>query len=203
MNSEDRELWIARYEERLKVFGVSPEALGWGGGRERQDLRFRTALEFLKFSSKPVNSILDVGCGFGDLGNWLIGHYPDIAYTGIDINPSLIDLGMGNGVLNLSTQPLETFEPKSFDLVVANGIFNYRMLNESHENYVEQMLSKLLSVSKVGIAVDFMSTHVEFEHENAFHCPQELIVNTIRNFTRRFVIRNDYLDFEFMAYAFL
>ena len=203
MNPDDRDLWIARYNERLKVLGVSTEALGWGGGRKIQDLRFRVALEFLKFSSKPVNSILDVGCGFGDLGNWLIQNHPEITYTGIDINPSLIDSGLKRRNLNLSTQELDTFEPKSFDLVVANGIFNYRLLNENHESYVAQMLTKFLVVSKVGIAVDFMSTHVDFQHENAFHCPQELVVNTIRNFTRRFVIRNDYLDFEFMAYAYV
>jgi SAM-dependent methyltransferase len=203
MNPEDRDLWIARYNERFELFGVSTESLGWGGGRERQNLRFKIALEFLMFSPKPVKSILDVGCGFGDLGKWLNEHYPKISYTGIDINPNLVEAGLSQGVLNLSTRALDTYESNSIDLVIANGIFNYRMLNENHENYVEQMLSKFLDISNVGIAVDFMSTHVDFQHKNAFHCPLDLVVNTVQKSTRRFIIRNDYLDFEFMAYAYV
>jgi SAM-dependent methyltransferase len=38
-------------------------------------------------------SILDVGCGRGDFGNHLLKQFPNIQYTGIDLNPLLVDVG--------------------------------------------------------------------------------------------------------------
>ena len=203
MNPEDKQHWLDRYGERLDQWGVSPEALGWGGGRERQAMRFKSSLDFQLFTQKPITSILDVGCGFGDLGVWLAKNYPSISYVGIDINPDLIAKGRDRYKLDLSIRDMYEFESNSFDLVISNGVFNYRMKNENHEEYVEKCLTQFISLARVGISVDFMSTYVDFTHENAFHCTEQFAINIIKQFTRRYTIRNDYLDFEFMLYAYL
>jgi SAM-dependent methyltransferase len=203
MNPVDKNKYIERYNERLLKFGVSPEALGWGGGRERQSLRFRVAMEFILFEKRPVVSVLDVGCGFGDFGVWLKQNIPNIEYYGIDINPSLIEEGRKNYGLNLSVTDVNSLPNASFDLVVANGIFNFRLQNESHEEYVQNMLGRFMEIARIGIAVDFMSSFVDFRHSGAFHCPESLIIETIKSRTKRYVVRNDYLDYEYTAYAFL
>jgi hypothetical protein len=38
-------------------------------------------------------SVLDVGCGRGDFGNYLLQQFPNIRYTGIDLNSLLIEVG--------------------------------------------------------------------------------------------------------------
>lgn len=43
--------------------------------------------------SPNTKSILDVGCGRGDFGNFVKNIYPDISYTGIDLNQLMIDAG--------------------------------------------------------------------------------------------------------------
>jgi len=203
VNPKDRSSWLARYNERLAMFGVSPEALGWGGGKDRQFKRFRAAIEFSLFDERPVQSVLDVGCGFGDFGAWLAKYKPDIRYTGFDINPVLIEEGCKQHGLDLIAGDVGSVPSRSYDLVVANGIFNRRMEFEDHEEYVRSMLNRFMEIARIGIAVDFMSTYVEFSHPGAFHCPETLIIDAIKGKTRRYVIRNDYLDYEYIAYAYL
>lgn len=203
MNPEDRNSWLVRYNERLAKFGVSPEALGWGGGKERQCKRFRAAMEFSLFQDRPVESVLDVGCGFGDFGAWLVECKSDVKYTGIDINPALVEEGRKRYGLDLSVTDVAAVPDRSYDLVVANGIFNFQMQHEDHEAYIREMLGRFMTIARVGIAVDFLSTYVDFRHPGAFHCPETLVVDTIKARTKRYVIRNDYLDYEYMAYAYL
>lgn len=203
MNPEDRNSWLARYNERLAKFGVSPETLGWGGGKERQWKRFRAAMEFSLFDERPVESVLDVGCGFGDFGAWLADCKSDVRYTGIDINPALVEAGRARHGLDLAVMDVGSVPDRSYDLVVANGIFNFRMQHENHEAYVRGMLGRFMAIARVGIAVDFMSTYVDFSHPGAFHCPETLVVDAIKARTKRYVIRNDYLDYEYIAYAYL
>lgn len=38
-------------------------------------------------------TVLDIGCGRGDFGNHLLQQFPNIQYTGIDLNPLLIEVG--------------------------------------------------------------------------------------------------------------
>ena len=52
---------ISTYENQLKKFGPVPAALGCPKGR--QDIRFEALTEYLI----KGNSLLDYGCGFGDL----------------------------------------------------------------------------------------------------------------------------------------
>lgn len=203
MNPEDRNNWLSRYNERFAKFGVSPEALGWGGGRERQFKRFRAAMEFSLFDERPIKSILDVGCGFGDFGAWLAECKSEVEYTGIDINPVLVKAGIERYGLDLSAMDVALLPDKSFDLVVANGVFNFRMQHEEHEAYVKDMLNHFMAIARVGIAVDFMSTYVDFSHAGGFHCPETLVIDAIKVKTKKYVIRNDYLDYEYMAYAYL
>ena len=71
MNSKDVNLYIERYNQRLDKFGYSPESLGWGGGKERQFVRFKALTEI---GVEKHDSLLDVGCGFADLYEYLKLH---------------------------------------------------------------------------------------------------------------------------------
>ena len=203
MNKQDLEDYLARYNNRLNSYGYDPRSLGWGGGKERQNLRFDKTLNFINFTIQPIHSILDVGCGFGDLGNWLSSHFPNIHYTGIDINSNLIEIGKRRFGLNLyQKNNIFDFEENSFDFVISNGIFNAQLLYENQLDYLEEYLISFHKICKVGFSCDFMSTYVDFKHPGSYHTKEQDVINIIKKFTKRYIIRNDYLDFEFMIYVF-
>src|SRR3990172_3106137 len=73
MLEHDRSETIARYRERYRQFGYDPRTLGWNKGR--QQARFAAVLDAL---GRDFASILDVGCGFGDL----FGHLTTLGWRG-------------------------------------------------------------------------------------------------------------------------
>ena len=63
MNSRDIEIYLERYNNRLKEFGYDAKTLGWGGGKNKQFERFKALTEI---GIQEGDSVLDFGCGFAD-----------------------------------------------------------------------------------------------------------------------------------------
>src|SRR5580698_2884517 len=87
MNDRDKDNIINRYNERLNRYGYSSETLGWGK-KDRRKLRFHILSSQWNFDGC---SVLDFGCGFGDFYAFAIESGLKIDYTGVDINPDLIN----------------------------------------------------------------------------------------------------------------
>ncbi len=200
MNQNDKNECLSRYNERFSKLGFTPEALGWSGGKEKQEMRFRAALGIEKCIDKKLSSILDFGCGFGDFGDYLRRTRPEISYVGVDINPQLIEEGRKRYQVALyNSEDLDRLIP-NYDVAVINGVFNYRLQFESHEQFIYTTLESLLAKCKYGVAADFLSEFVEFSHPGAYHCTYKTITNIAHDLNARFVIRADYLKYEFMVY---
>jgi len=87
LSSAEQCITIKRYSDRFKKFGYSPKSLGWDKGK--QEVRFQVLTSQYDFTSKTV---LDIGCGFGDLSKFLSINYKDnYQYFGIDLVPDLIN----------------------------------------------------------------------------------------------------------------
>src|SRR5688572_270423 len=88
MDSQDRDRIVDRYNQRLAEFGQDPRTLA-SGPPERRELRF-AVLKAVGIESGM--SVLDVGCGFGDFYRWLRDQGVNVRYTGVDINPALVEI---------------------------------------------------------------------------------------------------------------
>jgi SAM-dependent methyltransferase len=201
MNEHDKKACINRYNERLQKHGYSVKTLGWGGDKARQELRFRTALELVNHTEGKITSVLDVGCGFGDFGEYMSKAGLNIAYKGIDINPTLVKVGKEKyPKLDLSVNDVLLLNNVKYDLVMASGIFSYELKKENIFDYINRMTSKFYEFCNVGVYVDFMSTYVDFKHPNAFHYPEYHAFDLGKRLSKRVVLRNDYLDYEYCLY---
>jgi len=77
------------HKSLLEEYGDnSAKALGWVSS-EAQLARFEVIKELADFN---YQSILDVGCGFGDLRAYLGNYYPHLRYFGIEQIPVLLDV---------------------------------------------------------------------------------------------------------------
>lgn len=212
MNKEDKKKYLNRYNERLKEFGYDPKSLGWGtGGIDRQFVRFKHLLEIEKFASHQAISLLDIGCGFGDCYKFIKQNNLKIKYTGVDINNSLIDVASqkhpegiffcGDILEKDFYDLISNKSQKKYDIVIASGIFNYKLGNENQYDYICGMLESMFSLSRLGVAADFLTDDVDFEHEGAFHTSIQILYSLSRkNITKKSIFRNDYLDYEFILY---
>jgi SAM-dependent methyltransferase len=200
MNKDDIEKYLERYNDRLEKYGFAPESLGWGGGRERQNLRFEVLSEI---GIKNGDSVLDVGCGFADLYNYLKECGWEGNYFGVDINGNLLDVAK-NVYPEVNVRKLdilESVEELRFDWVVSSGIFNAKLSFENNFDYIKRMLERMVDISVKGVFSDFMSIYVDYQHPDAYHTPHNDLIDFLRrDLNKKFVLRMDYLPFEYCIY---
>lgn len=197
MKEEDKKAIIKRYNERLKIYGYDPRALGWFKGR--QPIRFKVLSEIGNLNNC---SILDVGCGFGDLCGFLIKRGLNIRYTGYDINSNLIKIAK-------EIYPDALFEVKdiekeeindNFDWIFASGVFEFKLSDD--KLFVQSMLRKIFEICNKGVAVDFISDYVDFKNEEANYASPGEIFSFCKTLSRRVTLRHDYMPFEFCVYIY-
>lgn len=197
MEASDRQDYTERYERRLRQFGYSPETLGWGK-HGRQEVRFgvlsRPILEC------PDSSVLDVGCGFADLYDYLVAHGWHGCYCGIDIVPGLLQVAReGHPDLDLRELDITAtgLQLGIYDFVVASGVFNAKLRVGDNLEHIERTLRKIYHLAHVAVCVDFLSTHVDFQHPDGWHTDPAWAFTLGKSLSRRVVLRHDYMPFEF------
>jgi SAM-dependent methyltransferase len=202
MKTEDRLDFVQRYEKRLQEFGYSPATLGWGVNG-RQEVRFPVLAEFAL--RLPDSSVLDVGCGFCDLyeflkkGGWH-GHY-----TGIDIVPGLLDVARQRHP-NLDVRELDITDEATvlddYDFVIASGTFNAALPSGSNDFNVETAMRSMYQHSRIATCIDFLSTYVDFQKPGAYHTDPSWAFSAAQKLTRRVFLRHDYMPYEFSIFLF-
>jgi trans-aconitate methyltransferase len=134
-------------------------------------------------------------------GLFMKNEYPNLRYTGIDINENLInegkklfpdlDLRVGN-ILDMNIE--------NYDLVCASGVFNFELKNENQLKYIQNLVNRFYELSNSIVSVDFLSSYVDFKHDGSYHTKVEDIFEIAKKLSKRVVVRNDYLDFEYCVY---
>jgi SAM-dependent methyltransferase len=199
MLDEDRGETRARYAARYREFGYDPRTLGWHKGRQR--VRFAAALETV---GTRFGSLLDVGCGFGDLFGYLRDRGWQGNYLGVDICPELLDEGRKRfgprgaqfECIDLSSESLAF----SADVAVALGVFNHRLKGDNLE-FVAQMLHALWAHSTQAMLVDFLSTTADRPKPDLFHADPDVILRMALGYSKRVRLEHSYMPFEFLVAA--
>ena len=115
------------YNSRVNQFGYSAKSVGWQSF-EQQKLRFKILVSDLNLENV---TLLDVGCGFGDLFEFIIFKKINLkGYIGIDISEEMIEYAK-----NRIADPKASFKVQNFlssdfppsDVVIMSGVLNYRV----------------------------------------------------------------------------
>ena len=156
---------VSRYSARYCRYGRDVRTLGWGT-RDQQQYRFSQAVD--AYGAIREASILDIGCGFGDLLGFLRskGDF-DGQYIGWDINEALIQEAVKRyadvpavsfEVMDILQSP-QVVEPVA-DVGVMLGLLNFN-LGAAADNcaYSELMIRKASAFVKKALIVDFLSSY--------------------------------------------
>jgi SAM-dependent methyltransferase len=119
-----REL-LAFFDRQLRDHGDAPQALRWTAAGQRG--RYEAFLGLI--GPLEGRSLLDFGCGKGDLLSFLEERGVRCSYTGVDVNEGLVALARRKhpGAQFLCRDLEEDPLPRRFDVVVACGVFNLRI----------------------------------------------------------------------------
>ena len=198
------------YERFFADHGDTFRGVGWTKSQEETDLRYEVMLGVIRPETEEPVELLDFGCGLAHLYEYLQRRPPrvPVSYSGLEITPSLLDAAKRKfpelplyGVdITRGTDGLP-----EFDYVVANGVFTYKdgLGHEEMLDYWRRMLPSLFRLARVGMAFNVMSKHVEWERDDLFHLPLDVMSSFVsENLSRRFVIRHDYPLFEYTTYVY-
>lgn len=188
---------IEYFEQLYKQHGMDEKSLGWS--KHKQPLRFEQVCR----SFGNAQSILDVGCGFGDLYSYLQVHYADFEYYGIDILDKFIVIAQqmhntGNAKFACSDMKDLPWD-RQWDWVVECGLFGLKQYDENGMyEYISQCMRSALGLSKKGIAFNFLSDKVDYKTSNQdFHASPEKVLNIAYGYSRRVILDNSVLPFEY------
>lgn len=192
MNEADKQKVIESYDARFKEYGYDPRTLGWGKARHR--LRYHALLSQWELAGL---SLLDFGCGFGDLYGYCIEKGLDVDYHGIDINTTLIEEGKRHyPEANLKVcDALNGGMSETFDIVVASGLFNTKI--DDNQGFVESAFEFFRKTCKLGFAANFLSSNVDYRSDGLNYSDPGEILSVAYSCSRRLVLLNNYMPFEF------
>jgi SAM-dependent methyltransferase len=129
------------------------EALGWCGTQD-QLARYKVLVNVGDLNGA---SILDIGCGYGDLKAFLDQYFSDFDYIGIDQMPEFIaEAKARHGHCSRTTfcqTDFCTAELPHVDYVFASGALCYRCKNE---RFYSDMICKLYNSAKVAFAFNML-----------------------------------------------
>jgi len=149
------------YESHVRRYGYGYRALGFGR-RSSQEKRFGA---LAKIGELDGASVLDVGCGFGDLLAWLRARGVQARYTGVDLVPAMIERcrkrfndGGAEGPARFLVGDALTWVPPDhhrYDYVIASGIFGYAAKDTRAR--IQPTLERLFDMARTAMAVNFLS----------------------------------------------
>lgn len=189
------------YQNKFKKFGVDHKSLLWKS-RGAAHQRFRQFWAEIDFTNK---SVLDVGCGFGEFGKFLVKRYKGVDYMGVDIVPEFIEEAR-------KQLPSCQFEVKDlfndeirekFDVVIASGVLNSNV--ENNMEYRQSAIKKMFDLTSHVLAFNMLGSHpapANKKDSNIWYSDSLEILGYCMTLTRRVILRANYhpRDFTILMY---
>ena len=142
------------YAPRLKDYSLDDYAiLGWES-RQAQESRFQVFTELADCRGK---SILDVGCGLGNLYGYLRERNINCDYTGIDIIEEMVDRAAAKYDADFRRVDIFKKNPfgiNEFDIIYSSGIFNIQLGN--NERFLKRAVELFLEIGREKIIFNLL-----------------------------------------------
>jgi SAM-dependent methyltransferase len=195
-------------EAFLERHGDSYLGVGWTKSQAHADTRYRVMLEVMR--GEPGGAtLLDFGCGLAHLYEHMQRFGPrDVEYHGLDLSERFLAAARGKHpdlpfhLVDVLREPTALPE---FDYVVMNGVFTMRagLSKEQMFDYFRDTVSTMWPRVRVGMAFNVMSTEVDWERDDLFHLPFDVLGRFLaQEVSRHFVMRHDYGLYEYTTYVY-
>ena len=193
---------VARYYAgKLAAHGESPRGVDWNG-KEGQLLRFEQLCRLIPVGQRDF-SLLDLGCGYGAMLEFLQPRYAGLRYLGIDVAANMADAARRRHARHAHAQFGTAVPPDAvLDYAVASGIFNVRLQHneEAWQAHVLATLDLLDRSSRQGFAFNCLTSYSDEDRKRSelyYADPCWLFDLCKRRYARQVALLHDYGLYEF------
>jgi SAM-dependent methyltransferase len=190
------------WAERIGRYGDTHEALGWSS-KERQIKRFEVLSKIVGQSG----SVLDVGCGTGDLYLYLQNKGWRGKYVGIDISEEML-LAAKKKLPGLTFLCHDMFNPVtfgSFSYVLLSGALNLRMSESDYVQYkwMEIVVGNMWAAAKKAVSFNVRSSWgFEPLSEEIFAFDPAIVLAFCKKLTSNLMLDHTYFPHDFTVFLF-
>lgn len=186
-------LYRQNYRERLLSHAQDPGSTwyinGWGS-KESQLSRYAAICKCLPTREL---SILDVGCGTGDLLEYIRDKNLPYIYTGFDLIPEMVEYAKRrheNETFFIGDVYKQNVNDQSVDFIVASGLLQYTAPQSN--NLLGMIVKYLFDVSKAGVVINFLSAlrDSDFKADGELYLDPADMVNLISQICKSFGSRS-------------
>lgn len=177
---------------------TSSYALGWRD-EESQQVRFKALAGIADLNSR---SVLDAGCGYGDLLPFLLQLYPGLAsYCGIEQIPELIDIAAqrhsGSRIAHFISGNFMTRQLPAADYVFASGSLNYK---SDDPRFIYIAIARLFAACKMGLGFNLLRDVPDGDLLAAYD--SEEIVAYCNSLSENVVLVDDYAEEDLTVWMY-
>ncbi|OFY66319.1 MAG: hypothetical protein A3H98_02890 [Bacteroidetes bacterium RIFCSPLOWO2_02_FULL_36_8] len=195
------------YQKNYLEHGDTPQGT-FQNDSVTQQLRFERLLKnfqpsFSRFPQKTNTPVrfLDVGCGTAGLHEYLNQLNISHSFTGLEIVKEMANTAKSKfPSINIINSDIMEFKSKhNYDIVLQSGMFNKPSVNIKKEwrNYCRQIVKKMYSLSKMGIAFNSLTTYNTFSDKSLFYFePEEWFSFCQKNLSRYVFLDHAYPLYE-------
>ncbi|MBX4196996.1 class I SAM-dependent methyltransferase [Candidatus Saccharibacteria bacterium] len=186
------------YNKSLKEYGASPKALLWWDYRSMA-IRFRELVKDVPIDGK---SVLDAGCGMGDLLPYLYAKSTKFRYLGVDTNRGFIEIAKKR-YEGHNFKVADPFKSRvgEFDIVLSSGV-----MNGNYEDWLgsrKKMISALYEQANQVLAFNMAGGLKAIPNDSliAYANAQE-IFDYCKTLSSRVILNTQYLQKDFAIVMF-
>ena len=183
------------YEPRLEKYSRGHQILDWED-KPSQEVRFGLLVENIDLHNK---TILDVGCGVGDLFGYLEKLQITTNYTGVDILKKMIDKAktvFPNG--NFQCRDVisdSNLDNKKFDVIFCSGIFNLNFGN--NREFLKKAINVFLNLSNESVVFNLLHNRSKNKDKKYFYYDPLEIKELFKDCCIDISIQENYLPNDF------
>lgn len=183
----------------VNTHGATHWGVDWNS-LESQVLRFQ---ELIRVCPSGDFSVIDYGCGYGALAQYLQEQRANCSYQGFDVSEAMIaharDVFGPDGETRSFTSDPSTL--KVADYTVASGVFNKKLDTpvEEWELYVKNSLEHMASLSRHGFAFNMLTGYSDEDRKrpDLYYASPTGFFEYCRKFSKRVALLHDYPLYEF------
>jgi hypothetical protein len=188
------------FDKRIQEHGTSARGSDWNS-EASQYARFDQLLKVIEGSGSF--SLLDYGCGWGALADYLAEKGFSVDYYGYDLLESAIlqarEVHSGKPGRTFTTEEISL---PVCDYVVASGIFNFRGAQsfEAWTDYVVSLIDRFHTLSRKGFACNFLTKYSDADRmrPDLYYADPLFLFDYCKNhYSKNVALLHDYRLYDF------
>lgn len=183
------------YEWRISPHRENYEILDWASPASQQ-ARFKVLADKVDLSNK---SILDVGCGLGDLWAYFKARKIDVRYTGVDILEKMVQAARDRHpdatFVHADLFVSNPFGPDSFDVVFSSGIFNLTL--DNNLQFLTFAAGEMLKIARSQLVFNLLHIRGRTGDKTYFHYDPPQVRSLLADLDCTLEIVDGYLPNDF------